>query len=85
MRVGGSSWGPKIDPKKLQDMKKNDFDEDGTRGDEKKDNKNNKKRQYDLAKGYDTHLPENNRRKTGKKVPEFGWPSPPESHPSLRG
>ena len=39
MRVGGSSWRPKIDPKRPQEMKNNDFEEDRTRRAEKKDNK----------------------------------------------
>ena len=39
MRVGGSSWRPKIDPKRPREMKNNDFEEDRTRRAEKKDNK----------------------------------------------
>ena len=39
MRVGGSSWRPKIDPKRLQEMKNNVFEEDRTIRTEKKDNK----------------------------------------------
>ena len=39
MRVGGSSWRPKIDPKRLQEMKNNVFEEDRTIRAEKKDNK----------------------------------------------
>ena len=39
MRVGGSSWRPKIDPKRPQEMKQNDFEEDRARRAEKKDNK----------------------------------------------
>ena len=39
MRVGGSSWRPKIDPKRPQEMKNNDFEEDRTRRAEKKDDK----------------------------------------------
>ena len=39
MRVGGSSWRPQIDPKRLRDMKNNVFEEDRTRIAEKKDNK----------------------------------------------
>ena len=62
-------------------MKNIDFEEDRTRGGEKKDNKDDKKRQYELSKSYDRVLPENDRKKTGKKGEEFGWPSPPESHP----
>ncbi len=44
MRLGGSSWRPKIDPKRLQERIKNDFEEDRTRRGEKKDNKDDKKR-----------------------------------------
>ena len=54
MRVGGSSWRPKIDPKRLQEMKNIDFEEDRTRGGEKKDNKDDKKRQYELPKCFAT-------------------------------
>ena len=50
MRVGGSSWRPKIDPKRPQEMKNNDFEEDRTRRGEKKDNKDNKKRENDLKR-----------------------------------
>ena len=39
MKVGGSSWRPKIDPKRPQEMKNYDFEEDQTRRAEKKDNK----------------------------------------------
>ena len=38
MRVGGSSWRPQIDPKRLQEMKNNVFEEDRTLRAEKKDN-----------------------------------------------
>ena len=53
MRVGGSSWRPKIDPKRPQEKKNNDFEEDRTRRGEKKDNKDAKKRQYELSKCFD--------------------------------
>ena len=39
MRVGGSSCRPKIDLKRPQELKNNDFEEDRTRRAEKKDNK----------------------------------------------
>ena len=45
LRVGGSSWRPKIDPKRPQEMKNNDFEEDRTRRGEKKDNEDDKKKQ----------------------------------------
>ncbi len=47
-RVGGSSWELKIDPKKLQERIRNDFEEDRTRRSEKKDNKNDKKTTQDV-------------------------------------
>ena len=40
MKVGGSSWRPEIDPKRPEEMKNNDCEEDRTRRAEKKDNKN---------------------------------------------
>ena len=43
-RLGGSSWRLKIGPKRLQEIIKNNFEEDRTRRSEKKDNKNDKKR-----------------------------------------
>ena len=54
LRFGGSSWRSKIDPKRLQEMENNDFEEDRTRRGEKKDNKDDKKRQYELSKCFDT-------------------------------
>ena len=45
LRFGGSSWRSKIDPKRPQEMKDNDFEEHKTGKGEKKDNKDNKKRQ----------------------------------------
>ena len=53
LRFGGSSWRSKIDPKRLQEMENNDFEEDRTRRGEKKDNKDDKKRQYELPKCFD--------------------------------
>ena len=49
MRLGGSSWGPKIDPKRLHERIKNNFDEDRTRSGEKKDNKNDKKKSKEVT------------------------------------
>ena len=72
MRVGGSSWRPKIDPKKLQEMKNNDFEEDRTRGGEKKDNKDDKKRQYELSKCFDTVWPDNKGSTTHRWREQFG-------------
>ena len=54
LRFGGSSWRSKIDPKRPQEMKNNDFEEDRTRRCEKKDNKDDKKRQYELSKCFAT-------------------------------
>ena len=75
------SSGAQIDPTRLREMKSIDFEEDRTRGGEKKDNKDDKKRQYELSKSSDTVWPKEDRRTTGKKVKQFGWPTPPESHP----
>ena len=49
LRVGGSSWELKIDPKRLQEMINNNFEEDKTRRGEKKDNKNDKKKNHCTA------------------------------------
>ena len=54
MRVGGSSWRPQIDPKRPQEKTNNDYEEDKTGRGEKKDNKNDKRRQYELSKCFDT-------------------------------
>ena len=48
MRVGGSSWRHKIDPKRPEEMKNNDFEEDKTRRGEKKDTKNDRKRSEEV-------------------------------------
>ena len=53
LRFGGSSWRPKIDPKRPQERIKNDFEEDITTRGEKKDNKDDNKRQYELPKCFD--------------------------------
>ena len=49
MRLGRSSWELKIDPKRLQEMIKNNFEEDRTRRGEKKDNKKDKKRSTEVT------------------------------------
>ena len=54
LRVEGSSWRSKIDPKRLQERIKNNFEENRTRRGEKKDNKDDKKRQYELPKCFAT-------------------------------
>ena len=59
MRFGRSSWELKIDPKRLQERIKNDFEKDITTRYEKKDNKDDKKRQYELPKCFDTVWPGN--------------------------
>ena len=43
----------KIDPNGLQDSIRKDFEEDRTTRGEKKDNNNDKKRQYELSKCCD--------------------------------
>ena len=50
LRFGGSSWGSKIDPKRPQEKIKNNFEEDITTRSEKKDNKDDNKRQYEVPK-----------------------------------
>ena len=54
LRFGGSSWGPKIDPKRPQERINNNFEEHRTRRGEKKGNKDDKKRQYELPKCFAT-------------------------------
>ena len=44
----------KIDPKRPQEMIKNNFEEHRTRRGENKDNKDDKKRQYELSKCFAT-------------------------------
>ena len=51
LRVGGSSWELKIDPKRLQEKISNDFAEDKRRRGEKKDNKNDKKIPREATEG----------------------------------
>ena len=51
---GRSSWKLKIDPKRLQERIKNDFEEACTTRGEKKGNKDDKKRQSELPKCFDT-------------------------------
>ena len=53
LRFGRSSWELKIDPKRLQERIRNDFEEDITTRGEKKDNKDDKKRQYEVPKCFD--------------------------------
>ena len=52
LRFGGSSWRPKIDPKRPQERIKNDFEEDITTRGEKKGNKNDKQ---EATRGHDDH------------------------------
>ena len=62
-------------------MKNNDFEEDRTRRGEKKDNKDDKKRQYELSKSFDTVRTEETRR-VGRGV----WlAEPPREPPYSRG
>ena len=53
LRFRGSSLEFKIDPNGLQDSIRKDFEEDRTTRGEKKDNNNDKKRQYELSKCCD--------------------------------
>ena len=53
LRCGGSSWRSKIDPRRPQEMKNNDFEKDRVRRGEKKGNKDDKKRQYEISKCFD--------------------------------
>ena len=49
LRFRGSSWRSKIDPKRLQERTKNNLEKHRTkRGDKKKGNKNDKKRQQEV-------------------------------------
>ena len=54
LRFGGSCWRSNIDPKRPQERKKNNFEEHRTRKGEKKGNKDDKKREYELSKCFDT-------------------------------
>ena len=54
LRLGWSSWELKIDPKRPQEKKNNDFEEDITTRGEKKDNKDKKKRQCDYPKCFES-------------------------------
>ena len=54
LRVRRSSWRSMIDPKRLQERTKNDSEKHRTRRGEKKGNKDDKKRQYELSKCFDT-------------------------------
>ena len=69
----------KIDPKRPQEMKHNDFEEDRTRRGEKKDNKDDKKRQYEIKKCFATVWPSNKDSTTKRKPEQFGRPRPPGS------
>ena len=72
LRFGGSSWRSKIDPKRPQERIKNNFEEHRTRRGEKKDNKDDKKRQYEFSKCFDRVWPDN-AGSAGKRRPEqFG-------------
>ena len=53
LRFGGSSWRSKIDPKRPQERINNNFEEHRTRRGEKKGNKDDKKRQYEIPKCSD--------------------------------
>ena len=54
LRFGGSSWRSKIDPKRPQERIKNNFEEHRTRRYKKRGKKDNKKRDYELPKCFDT-------------------------------
>ena len=69
----------KIDPKRLQDSIRNDFEEDRTTRGEKKDNKDDKKRQYELPKCFDSVWPGNKGSARKRRGEEFGRPRPPGS------
>ena len=72
LRFGGSSWRSKIDPKRPQDKIKNNFEEHRTRRGEKKGNKDDKKRQYELSKCFDRAWPDNKGSATKRKPEQFG-------------
>ncbi len=80
MRVRGPSWRPKIDPKRPQEMKNNDFEEDRARRGEKKDNKDDNKRQDELPKCFDRVWPANDGSPVKRRPEQFGRPRPPGSH-----
>ena len=79
LRFGGSSWGSKIDPKRPQERIKNNFEEHRKRRGEKKGNKDDKKRQYELSKCFDRVWPVNKGSARKRRVEQFGRPSPPGS------
>ena len=78
MRVGGSSSRPKVDPKRPQEMKNKDFEEDRTRRSDKKDNKDDKEREHKLQSHdllslpIDYELPKSPREAPRTKGPRTG-------------
>ena len=72
LRFGGSSWGSKIDPKRPQEMIKNNFEEHRTRRCNKRGNKDDKKRQYELSKCFATVWPDNTGSATKRMGKQFG-------------
>ena len=80
MRFGGSSWRSKIDPKRLQETIKSNFEEHRTRRGEKKDNKDDKQREYELSKCFGHVWPVNEGSAVKRKGEQFGRPRPPGSH-----
>ena len=81
MRVGGSSRRPKIDPQRPQKKENNDFEEDRTTRGEKKDNKDDKKTQYELSKCFESVWPGN----TGSAGRGVWSAETPREPPYLRG
>ena len=79
MRLGGSSWELKIEPKRPQERIKNDFEEQRTRRGEKKGNKDNEKRPSEFPKCFDGVWPSNSGSPRKRKVEQFGRLRPPGS------
>ena len=80
MRVGGSSWRPKIDHKRSPKKNRNDLEEHRTIIAEKKDNREDKQRQYELPKCFDGVWPGTGPPARKRKGEEFGRSRPPGSH-----
>ena len=76
MRVGGSVWELKIDPKRLREEIKNDIEKRRKKKDEKKSIKSDKK----ISKSYETHWHFN----TGKETATVWSPGAPREPPYSR-
>ena len=72
LRFGGSCWRSKIDPKRPQEKINNNFEEHRTRRGDKRDNKDDKKKQYEFSKCFDGVWPDNKESARKRKPEQFG-------------